>query len=61
MPNSVRRVIDSVGETIDAVLSLIVPGHETAMQRRREDKLSLDHSILTLAVSSVIMAAILAA
>lgn len=61
MPKSVRRVADSAGETLDAVLALLVPGHEAAMRRRRDrSRMSLDDSIMTLAVSSGIMAAILA-
>lgn len=63
MPKSVQRVADSAGETLDAVLALMVPGHEAAMKRRRDgarNRLSLDDSIMTLAISSGIMAAILA-
>ena len=62
MPKSVRRVADSAGETLDAVLALVVPGHEVAMRRRdrKRNRLSLDDSIMTLAISSGIMAAILA-
>ena len=61
MPRSVRRVAESAGETLDAVLALVVPGHEAAMRRRRDrNRLNLDDSIMTLAISSGIMAAILA-
>ena len=61
MPKSIRRVADSAGETLDAVLALVVPGHQAAMRRRRDrNRLSLDDSIMTLAISSGIMAAILA-
>ena len=63
MPKSMRRVADSAGETLDAVLALMVPGHEAAMKRRRDggrNRLSLDDSIMTLVISSSIMAAILA-
>ena len=66
MPKAIRRVKDSAGETLDAVLALVVPGHEAGMRRRRNKKqrqsmISLDDSILTFAISSGIIAAILAA
>ena len=58
IPKSVRRVVESSGENVEAWLSLLVPGHEAAMRRRKEEKLSVG---LTLALSSAITAAILAA
>ena len=48
----------SSSETLDAWMSLLVPGYVDFMKKRREDKLSLG---LTLAVSSAITAAILSA
>ena len=58
IPKSVRRVVESSGENVEAWLSLLVPGHEAAMRRRKEERLSVG---LTLVLSSAITAAILAA
>ena len=53
MSRSLRRVVNSSSETLDAWISLLVPDYEDVMKKRREDKLSLR---LTLAVLSAITA-----
>ena len=52
----VRRAVESSGESVDAWLSLLVPGHESVMKRRREERLSMG---LSVALSSLITAALL--
>merc|ERR1712106_387316 len=63
MPKSFENVADSAGKAFDAVLAMITPEHEVGLKRRRNSvrkRVSFHDSIMTLAVSSGILAAILA-
>ena len=53
------RIASAMSETVDAVLALIVPGHEASIKRRKEDRIPLDQSLLMFSVASGIVAAIL--
>ena len=57
--NKVKRIASAVSETVDAVFALIVPGHEAAMNRRKDDRIPLDRSLIAFSVASGIVAAIL--
>jgi hypothetical protein len=66
MPQSMRGVVDSAREAVNAVIAVAVPGsgHEAAVWRRKDRarrRLSLNDSFITLLISSGIMAAILSA
>ena len=64
MTKSIRGVVDSAREGLDAVIAVMVADHEAAVRRRKDRarrRLSLDDSFITLLISSGIMAAILAA
>ena len=63
IPKSLENVADSAGKAFDAVLAMITPEHEVGLKRRRDrvrKRVSFHDSIMTLAVSSGILAAILA-
>ena len=44
-----------MGETVDAVLALLVPGNEASAKRRREDKIPLDQTVIAFALASAIV------
>jgi hypothetical protein len=63
MTQATRGVGDSAREAVDAVIAVMVPGHEEAVRKRKDRarrRLSLNDSFITLFISSGIMAAILA-
>ena len=53
------RIASAMSETVDAVLALIVPGHEASIKRRKEDRIPLDQSLIMFSVAAGIVAAIL--
>ena len=53
------RIASGLSETVDAVLALLVPGHEAAAKRRREDRIPLDQTLIAFSLASGIVAAIL--
>ena len=55
----IARIAYAMSETVDAVLALIVPGHEASTKRRKEDRIPLDQSLLMFSVAAGIVAAIL--
>jgi hypothetical protein len=59
----VARIASVMSETVDAVLALIVPGHEAStnsrIPTRKEDRIPLDQSLIMFSVAAGIVAAIL--
>ena len=53
------RIASGVSDTVDAVLALLVPGHEASAKRKREDRIPLDQTLIAFSVASGIVAAIL--
>ena len=48
-----------MSETVDAVLALIVPGHEASTNKKKKDRIPLDQSLIMFSVAAGIVAAIL--
>ena len=48
-----------MSETVDAVLALIVPGHEASTNKKKKDRIPLDQSLIMFSVVTGIVAAIL--
>ena len=53
------RIASGVSKTVDALLALLVPGHEASAKRRRTDRIPLDQTLIAFSLASGIVAAIL--
>ena len=55
----IARIASAMSETVDAVLALIVPGHEASTNKKKKGRIPLDQSLIMFSVAAGIVAAIL--